>query len=302
MWFIFFLVFFLSNMTNPKLHNSLTNFSLEAQKICLNWSQTNAKNQDIIDAFICGKNNTLENQSLIFQKTSLIHLFVISGSHFLVLNFILSFLRIPLFIRLILLFVFCIFSGGAPPAMRAFLSILFFSGAFKYSKQIPQDLKTLIVGLLCLTLFPGWYKSISLILSWYAALALSFNFVLYKKSRINQIIFTQVIVFLFMSIPLSYFSSIQPISIVFNLIFAHFLGSFLFPLALVCVFFHPLTYLFDLTFDGVVFIIRPYAQELGTYHPRIHFDIFYLWIILLILHYSIHLFRVQYKQQRSFSK
>lgn len=294
MWIFIIFVILNGSLNFFNMPIILTKLSTQAQLTCTELVNVNSKNQTLIDALICGKNISSAEKNLILQKTSLIHLFVVSGSHFIVLNLILL-LLLPrhtfyLFVRLIILFLFCILSGMSPPATRGLLMIL----SSSILNKMPSDILTLIIGLICLCLFPRWVTSYSLLLSWYASLALCWSFLFYNYSQYKKILFTQIIIFIFMSIPLSFTFSLHPLSIIFNLLFAHLLGFILFPLAILTALIPKISFLFDAINSFLFSLLEKISFSIPTYSTNFKINFLFLWTVLFILHLFTHIYRIHH--------
>ena len=101
------------------------------------------------------------------QLSGLVHLFVVSGSHFIVLEWLLQFLRIPKVIRFFILWIYNAITGFSPPGTRACLHL-----SIGFLFKVPEEQKVFAVALACLALQPSWATSYSFWLSWLASVIL----------------------------------------------------------------------------------------------------------------------------------
>ena len=126
----------------------------------------------MVSTLVCGE--TLSRQKpdtlQLLQKLGLVHLFVLSGLHVLFLDSVLR--KLPFLLRGFLLFLYGQLTLWSTPLLRAFLAFLF----FELNKRqrlfwSTYDVITLS-GFLCLLLKPSSLTSLSLPLSWTAALGM----------------------------------------------------------------------------------------------------------------------------------
>jgi hypothetical protein len=188
-------------------------------------------------AIVCGQNLPPSIEKGWFQQTGLIHVIVVSGSHLIFLEEGLSLVIrgnrwVATSLRWALLLLFALASNLQPPITRA---LVHRAWAFTINRR-GQHLKglhlQLLSGLTTLAFFPGWWSSLSFLLSWLCALALSFP--LPSKNPLWR----AFLVYVLLVPALLAVQTPQPASILFNALFAPLLGAALFPLSLLG-FFHP---------------------------------------------------------------
>ncbi|MFN3454649.1 MAG: ComEC/Rec2 family competence protein [Pseudobdellovibrio sp.] len=271
---------------------------------CIQYAPDNLRNLEITQALVCGKNLTSPETTQLFIASGLIHLFVVSGSHLIILNKMAHkiFNLAPATknrtrsiltqnnLILALLFFYCGICNFNPPVVRSFIALYLVVLFKKTSLKITLQNITLISGLLCLMLSPSWANSLSLQMSWLAALGLLIINEFYKNASPlikNSVFYTQYLAtFQVLGIaPLN--------SIIIAITLTSFLEYILFPLAL-------LTYLtrgvitssvFDLTIDIIIFILSHLELETTSKVFKHQSIIFYNWFIIFLLHYFIYIFR-----------
>lgn len=158
------------------IKHSLLVFSQPLHDSCIQKSKVLTAHQakEVFEAIVCGKSLQLGSETLqIFLTLGLIHILIVSGSHYTTLYQILRFIKVQnqilIFLALLLFTSMTLFQ---PPGGKAFVS--FFLATinlnFRLSKK-PAKLEVLS-GLICLAIFPDWINSLSFHLSWSLSLLL----------------------------------------------------------------------------------------------------------------------------------
>ena len=243
---------------------------------------------ELNSALICGTNlQNLQTKNL-FQFTGLIHLIVVSGSHLIFLQQIIAYFLSRILRRnasflitaLILLF-FTLMTGLQPPCVRAFVQLLI--GKFNQECKLfwrPWH-SVFISGLICLSLFPEWLASLSLLMSWACAFALSI------PTR-SQSHFKQHVVIYFILLPvLSSISIPHPFVILVNFIFAPIFGMIVFPMALISAVLPYLNGVTDQLWRALLLcleVVQKFTPPLGAFKILT----VYQWGFLFILHLTLH--------------
>ncbi len=193
----------------------------------------NSLYSDLPKSLICGSKLHDIPLKNALKSTGLIHLVVISGAHLLVLeSFIASLKKTNRQSNLILgaLLIYVLISGAHPPAVRSWLAILLRSQNDFYKMNWSPTKLSLLSGLFALTLQPLWLSSLSLTLSWSAALSLAaFRQYLPRLSSFKK----QSLMFLTMTLPLLPLGLPHPLTIFTNCFIAPLLSHVLFPLSFV---------------------------------------------------------------------
>ncbi|KHD87695.1 MAG: competence protein [Bdellovibrio sp. ArHS] len=288
------LLLFALSLSTPASPNLLINTSIFSQKIQTKCSQHLPKESHHVEALnslVCGEKITDKNLRENLQKTSLIHIFVVSGSHLLLLDELLGILRIPFYVRFFFMSFYSILIGWQAPAVRALLG-LGLRRVFKHSRLFfPRDLSVLLTGAAALILFPAWWSSWSFLMSWCAALALTTPDVLRIKSSWTRGFLTQFSIFFLMCAPLWGIGSLHPLSIVYNLFLAPAISYILLPLSFLTVLCPDLVPAFD-------FVMELFAKSLPVLSEPISLTVRppptipLLWGWLLFWHLCFHFLRL----------
>ncbi|MBC7743328.1 MAG: ComEC/Rec2 family competence protein [Bdellovibrionaceae bacterium] len=254
-----------------------------------------------LKALACGENFSSLTTAQLFIATGLIHLFVVSGTHLVVLQkifFKFAPQRSPWaqFIFLLILFLYAGVCEFNAPVTRSLLAI--FTTMLLSSRKLywPWYFKTLLVGLLTLSLNPQWIQSISLQLSWLAALTLGLNQHLFRE---RSILFKQTIFFIMLFPLLIYLQIPSPIIIVINIVFSPVLEFILFPLSILVWVFPRLYPVFDfmITFLKTILSLVNLNFTPQIDQPPLYFCIF-IWIFIFFVHVGIHVYSMKLKLPR----
>ena len=231
-------------------------WSIFFHNFCLQRLPEQAQSYPELQAIVCGKNFADASVSEIYTATGLIHLFVVSGAHLLLIQKILHKIYDPK--RNFVLIGLCLLIYGLccnlnPPVTRSLIALAIGAVTSKNRLYWPENFKIFIGGLIALIFHPAWITSVSLQLSWLAALIISMNSLYLAK---KSILLRQVVFFIFLAPVLSFFQTPNPLTIFTNLIFAPVLEFILFPLGLI-VWLIPAFYIF---FDHTLFALRAVLQ------------------------------------------
>lgn len=298
---LLFLALSLSNPIQlPLLKKTSETASIFQQK-CVQILKTESVNAATLSSLLCGKNITDTELKKNLIKTSLIHIFVVSGSHLILLDECLSILRIPLYLRFLFLSFYSLVVGWQPPAVRALLALGVRVGFKKMRWNFPPDLLVMIAGLFTLALLPEWWNSLSLVMSWCAALALCWAPVLRVRDRLSALLIAQLAVFLFMSAPLWGLGALHPLSLLYNLLLAPVVSLVLLPLGFLAVLIKPLMPVFDAVmalFEGILKVaVEPVVLgKSGT--P----SLVILWTWIFSWHLFFHALRLRLWQGKDFAR
>lgn len=237
------LVFGLRFMFKP-----ITELSYNLQKICNEHSPKQLHQSETISALVCGSklkpNSELKKQMI---QSQLIHIIIVSGSHILVLEKILSFCSTPIWFIDFLLVLYGLLTGFQPPAIRA-ITVHFLKKInehFSWNLTIIQ--LQIFTTIFLLILIPSWITSYSFILSSLAASALCLPIFIFKK-KLNKIMRwsyqIQKTFFVHLSVSLV-MTGFSVLGFLANILFAGIIGGLLFPSALMIFISHNLSYVLD---------------------------------------------------------
>lgn len=258
--------------------------------ICLQLLPENPKTQATLQALVCGHNFETYADTKLYTSSGLIHLFVVSGSHLLIIYKLLSFLfkRINLqnyqLHSLFLIFFYSAVCQFNPPVMRSFLGLLIFTVLEQFHKYWPRNYVLLVVGLLCLAVNWRWVDSLSLQMSWLAALAIELNQrYLKNKSLLQQFSFYFMYLFTFCNLGFP-----QVSIVVIALFFTPFLEFILLPLAFLILIFPFFDSFFEVILVALNIILSHLEMHLSP--PTItHLTVSIInWNLILLLHLFLH--------------
>ncbi len=210
------------------------------------------------------------------QITGLIHLFVVSGSHFIVLQWVLQKLKAPPVFQFFCLWFYNALTGFSAPGTRACLAVTI--GPFL---KIPSEQKLFTLSLFCLALEPGWSFSLSFWLSWLASLIL----IITPQTKMD--LFRQVIFYTtwaFLGFTMSCWS------IPLNLLIGPYISWVLFPLAFLS-YVPGIPWLFHLSTEGLQKILEFFAGSQKA--PLFSLNISQMVSLVLAMHLFLHLRRLQ---------
>lgn len=248
---------------------------------CLEQLPTSSHQQELA-ALVCGHSFESLTVSRLYQATGLIHLFVVSGSHLVVLSRILKKLKLstPWILLLLTVYGFC--SELNPPVTR---SLIFLALGLTYRSYQPVGNAYLLLlsGLISILLNPAWAKSISLQMSWIAGLILCLSqtvtsYIDHLK-RQSQFYLLYSLTFLILGFPV-----VSTILLV--IITAPLLEFVLLPLSLVTACLHLLEPLFSFLINllKVIFLALEFNHTPTTaVLISSQFTLEYNWILIFIL-------------------
>ena len=191
--FIFLGTFFKFNM-----NKYLAPLSQELNIKCMNQVASESHYSSLWQSFLCGKKLDLKKEKNTLIKTGLYHLIVVSGGHFLFIDKIFKFLKLPFIFRALILFLYYLISGLQAPGARAFCHLLTFKTKEHFDFKSSHTQITFFSGLLCLILNTDYWRSLSFWLSWIVSLALAISDSLfYTENEIQKKILQIFLVYFF---------------------------------------------------------------------------------------------------------
>lgn len=294
---LLFLALSLSSPLPSELLNNTSNFAIGFHLKCDDLLPQTSASHHSLAALICGANlpvSALQNDLL---RSSLIHAYVVSGSHLLLLDQFFSIFKIPGLVRFLFLSFYSLIAGWQAPVVRALLSWIFTATKFRMRLSIPSDLLVAIAGMTCLVLFPAWWSSLSLILSWCASLALSAVGLFRIRKTFPRILATQLCIFVFMSFPLWGWGNLHPLSVLFNLTLMPFISLILFPTAILGFLFPPTLFLFEHSESLFRWILEHGTEPIQLVRSS-SLPPAYSWMWITAWHVVIHFFRIHTRQGR----
>lgn len=269
-----------------------------AHQICLEKLPLNSNYLPELKALVCAENFTGLHQSELYVAAGLIHLFVVSGSHLVLLEKIFNFVilknRNLRFIIYFFLVTYSLMCKLNPPVCRCLVA--FAVSEFLYGRNIqwPQHFKLLIVGFLTILINPNWIDSLSLQLSWLAAFVVTIEI---KTNELQSVFIRQILFFVILSPTVIFFQNTSFTHLLTNLLLAPLTEYILFPLALLAWALHPFVFLFDISLSLLRIILENFEFKTQLHNFELPTEIRYLnWGLILGLHLLSHLRYVQLKR------
>ena len=294
---VFALLFSISVLID--LPAKLTEHSVTLHHICLLSLPRTLENLRSLEALVCGKNmQDLELKHLLVQS-SLIHIFVVSGSHFIFLRKILAHLPILRMCPLLILSLYAMITLCQPPSLRALLFLSLVGLSERRKLFLSPSVLVFLSSVICVAIFPHWLSSRSLLMSMMAALVIAVTSEVREKKNekeagnLRSLFFTQSILYLVMGFCLWGFSNLHPLSILINILLGPLIGMLLFPLGFLVVFIPPLAFLFDFAMNSLIWILQKNAEVLGETASVSPLEFYWQWVLFFTLliasyHYLIH--------------
>jgi competence protein ComEC len=287
----------LSFSSSPMLLKNISKFSQKIHNSCLQSLPSSSQHPEAHAALLCGENVTVAETKEVLVRSSLIHLFVVSGSHLLLLEDIFELLRIPWALGFFAELFYAFSCAWQAPIVRAFLGQLCRKFLRPAKSGWPTDMVLLATGLFTLCLFPSWVSSRSLQMSWLAALAFACRPPRRNTSWLSQLLWPCVLVHLFMLPALWGFGNLHPLSILLNIFLAPLVSFYLLPLSFLNCFIPSLSLFFDRSFEFFLWLCRQFSEpvQIAATAPL---SARTLWLLILSLHFFIFLIRLQRARKR----
>lgn len=206
----------------------------KTQMICQEMTPAFTESRSTISSLVCGKKISDPKHIFALQSTGLIHIFVVSAGHLVVISEFLTYVRWPRFFITFVLFVFTLMTGLQAPCLRSLVALLI--GYFLIHRKLILSGHQIVflTGILTLALFPQWSQSFSLQLSWAAALALSITSLFRNRnySHLQNMIITSFCVFIVLLPFMQRLGGLHPLTILWNITLGTMTAFLLFPLSI----------------------------------------------------------------------
>lgn len=282
------------------LPNMLSEHSFYLHRICLKAVPMTLRNRESLEAIVCGKNiNDLEVRQLLVD-TSLIHIFVVSGSHFLLLRSFLARVLGKSFWCMVPLFLYAMVTLCQPPSMRALAFLALGEIALRRKLFLSNIQILLLSGILCLAFFPLWIHSRSLLMSLMAALAMTVSDEILdrKLSPVLRAFLAQSFMYFAMSLCLWGLSGLHPLSILMNVLVGPLIGTLLFPTGIFAMVFPITAPVFDTAMDGLIWLMAQADPLLQANSEATPLEVGLQWILITGFVFTAHMVSVKRRRLR----
>lgn len=236
-------------------------------------------------ATICGINPPPSEMIWDFRNSGLYHLIVVSGAHLIFCSLILDkilWFRSTFFksvLKFFILFAYSLFSGLNPPVVRALVGLMLGSASDRFKLNWSSTVATLFSGLVCLAVFPHWWGSLSFLMSWSAAFALS---------TASSALAKCAVVYIIMLIPMSGLGFNSPVTIFLNWLLAPVLGFVLLPVSLLPYIHSGFLVFSDFVWRVLIFIIQNLSRLSSMSSETYRLPTELMWLILLGLQFGFY--------------
>lgn len=258
--------------------------SLFLHNFCLNQIPKSSASHDTLAALVCGKNFQSLSDTQFYASTGLIHLFVVSGSHLLLIQKVLYKIKLNGVLLFAFLLVYCAMCLFNPPVTRSFIFLFLYLMLSRNHQYWPKHYLLLLSGLITICLNFEWVTSLSLQMSWMAALVLEIYATKFKDYSVffRQIIFYSLFTVCFMGLGFPQFSTI-----ILCVILTPLLEFILFPFAILTVIFHPLEPLFTSLLIGLNTLLKALEFSSRPSHLDIPTVSYMNWILIFLIHFIL---------------
>lgn len=299
MWKIIFIVTYLLFFLNSNVHNFLASIIEVSHRYCLDLAPTNSRYKFLYQAMACGEPPSPNIFISDLKSLGIYHLLVVSGSHFVFLEYLL----LPLSRRFnycgkifsfILLTWFALTCLLAPPVLRALINFMLRKLNVEIKANWQGHHLALLSGLITLTIYPEWLISLSFILSWTASLLITLP--IRHSLQKHMTVFLGLIPLIFTMQPMT------PLVGLCNWILTPVLGLIMLPACLLSMAITPLSTLVDHLWSATEKVFRLLASELShtqsdtaystqsaqLSYGHVNGTFFIFWFYIILLHVCIH--------------
>lgn len=297
--FVLFLsIYFEVNLTQPFI---LTAYRLQSE--CIDWFSNPKAPNDLSGSFICGKKVTNTQHKSLLQKSGLYHAIVVSGGHFLFLEYLLKRLALPTVIRFLILLLYYLTTGLQPPGLRCLAQMGLAAITVRLNLKMSSSSQCFLSGLLCLALCSLLWNSLSFWLSFAVSMSLCFshNFLTLKDSYRIHVFLPLFFIYLFL-IPFNYTAGyLHPLNLILGFLLLYpfcciLLASAIFML-LAQLFNFVLFYSLMTSINDVMFqILQKWTLLIPNKNTGAVY-IFSFWIYLLFLIGLLHITTVYFRRE-----
>lgn len=292
MCFILTLLILSATHSSDFLLKSSAEFSTGAQELCRRL--LSPREEHAISHLLCGTRLPASPEKDLLRDASLLHLFVVSGAHLLWIDTVLNRLQTHWVLRFVVWGLYSAACGLQAPIVRAWMGLSLQEASGRWTPRLRGGQRAFLAGLTTLCLFPPWISSLSLAMSWTAALALS---VPAPRSWRGDLLRCASVWLCMLPLLISW-SPTSPLTILVNFFLAPFFSLVLFPLALIGAVVPPSLFIFDRSFEFFLKLLQilPLGSAVPR-HPRTP-DLWFCWAWILFLQIAFHILSVRIRRGR----
>jgi|GEM_PF-2561998 len=276
------------------VHEFFTPLAERAHLFCINSLPDSAISIAELKALVCAENFSSLSNSQFYISSGLIHLFVVSGAHLVLIETILNKINCHQMLIFIILVGYGFACDLNAPVTRCLIAFCLNFYLIRKNILWPAHFKLLIIGATTLSFNYSWITSLSLQMSWIAAFLVVLSETFFKQ---NSPLFKQSLFFITLLPTVIFFQIPSPVVILLNLVLAPVLEFILFPLGLLVLFFNFLSPLFDFLISIFGSILQnlelDYKIQIADLPPNL---VFYNWCLILSLHSVFHLIHINKKR------
>lgn len=291
LFLLLFILLLVLSLFRFSVNEFLSPVAEKAHLFCLNNLPRNSLSIAELKALVCAQSFTNLEDSKFYISSGLIHLFVVSGAHLILIENLLNRFKLHQTLIFVIIIVYGFACGLNAPVVRCLIA--FTLNLFLSSKNIrwPAHFKLLIIGSLTLSFNYNWVSSLSLQMSWIAAFLVMLGEKFYKES---DSLFKQSLFFITLLPTVVFFQIPSPVVILSNIVLAPVLEFILFPLGLLVWFLNFLSPIFDLLIIVFKSLLQNLELDFQIQISEMPADlIIYNWCLILTMHFIFHLAHVR---------
>lgn len=296
------IVLFLSIYTQINLIRPLEPAAARIHAHCVHVFSDAHRPHDLSASFICGKKVTHSAHKNLLQKSGLYHAIVVSGGHFLFIESLLKRIQLPYLARMVVLLFYYLATHLQAPGLRCLMQLNLGHISQRWHLKLSSPVLCFYSGLACLAINVDLWQSLSFWLSLAVSLALAFAQELKTQNNKAISFFLPLICIYIFLIPFNFTNGyLHPLNLVLGAIFLYpfcifllfsaglILGSRAFPTLSFDSLLEPL--------NNMVFLFLKYSTQIVPNKNFGSFDLFYLWIYLLISIVSFHMLTLHFRRE-----
>jgi predicted membrane metal-binding protein len=255
----------------------LSYLSTVTHDFCLN-KAPQSEYRIIYQAILCGRKISTSSYFAQLSTLGIVHVIVVSGAHLIILLQLIQTItlnKISKIILIFLLFLFVLCCQAQAPVFRAwiFLLIKYFSDRLKLFNS--KSFNILLSVVICLSIEPANFFSLSLPMSWLACLAIL---------KGSNIFIQSALCYIFILPLLMGFQILHPWTIAINTLITPVICLILFPMTALSFIFPPLTPFSDQIWSWLFIFSSKVSPLLKIYKVySLQTKAFYIWLYPLII-------------------